>query len=342
MDFAQGFAFWEQLKGCRVLVSGATGLIGSVLVKGLVQLNEVRALGLEIVCPVRDVRKAWRVFPDLPIDAPVEWLETDNLADLQPADVGEPDYVFHLASPTASAFFVAHPVETLTAAFFSTHKLLECLKDAKSLKAFVYVSSLESYGTMEAAAATPIDEEQQGYIDPLSARSSYPMGKRACECLCAAFKEEYGVPTRIARLTQTFGAGVAPDDGRVFAQFARSIMRGEDITLHTEGRSAKPYCYVTDAIEALLYIALRGTDGKAYNVANPATYVSIRDMAESLCSHFNPQLKVKVEPHPEKGYAPTTQLPLATLQLERLGWKPKVELMEMFRRLMKWYAENEE
>lgn len=339
-ELAQGFALAKELEGCRVLITGATGLIGSVLVRSLLQMNEYRALGLQLVCPVRDLHKVWRMFPDMPVDAPIEWVECEDIASFELADYAPLDYVFHLASPTASGFFVTHPVETLTASILSTNHLLESLKCAVGLRAFVYVSSLESYGAVEAGATEHISEERQGYVDPLSPRSSYPMGKRTAECLCAAYAEEYGLPTRIARLTQTFGAGVSADDIRVFAQFAKSVMRGEDIVLHTEGKSAKPYCYVTDCVAALLYIALKGTDGVAYNVANASTYISIRDMAEQLRKKFNEHIAVRLELHPEKGYAPTTQLPLDTHRLESLGWKPRVDLMEMFSRLMRWYAEK--
>ena len=180
----------------------------------------------------------------------------------------------------------------------------------------------------------PIGEERQGYVNPMEARSCYPMAKRAIENLCHDYAVEHGVPTRVARLTQTFGAGVSPDDNRVFAQFARSILRGEDIVLHTTGESAKPYCYTTDCVAALLQIALFGANGEAYNVAHPETYISIRDMAEVLCQNFNRAVKVRVELHPEMGYAPVTRLPLSVERLIALGWTPRVGLVEMFRRLM--------
>ena len=86
----------------------------------------------------------------------------------------------------------------------------------------------------------------------MSPRSAYPLGKRAAEFLCAAYAAQFGVNVKVARLTQTFGAGVASDDKRVFAQFARSVANSEDIVLHTTGESAKPYCYSTDSVSAIL------------------------------------------------------------------------------------------
>ena len=152
--------------------------------------------------------------------------------------------------------------------------------------------------------------------------------------------KEYGVPVKIARLTQTFGAGVSAEDNRVFAQFARSIIEGNDIVLHTKGESAKPYCYTTDCVSGILHILLKGKDGEAYNVANQDTYISIKDMALFLKENFNSNIDVIVEEHPEMGYAPVTRLNLLSEKLMSLGWKPSYNLYEMFERLINSLKED--
>ena len=339
-EFCTAFPHSERLKECKILITGSTGLVGSMLLRCLLRLNDLYALGLSFTCPVRNIRKVWDVFSDLQVDAPVNWVECEDICLLSADEIGFPDYVFHLAAPTASAYLVEHPVETLVTSLISTRNLLDFMRGNDKLRAFVYVSSLESYGTVVEAPDAPLTEDFQGYVNPLAPRSCYPMGKRAAECLCAAYATEYNVPTRIARLTQTFGSGVHADDKRVFAQFARSILKKEDIVLHTEGESAKPYCYITDTISALIYVALFGKNGEAYNVANASSYISIREMAEMLCREFSPSTNVRIELHPERGYAPTTFLPLDTTRLEALGWHPQVGLREMFRRLMEWLGEN--
>jgi len=202
-------------------------------------------------------------------------------------------------------------------------------EQGERLKGMVYVSTLEMYGTV-LDDSKPLTEDCQGYLDPMQARSSYPMAKRAAECLCHAYSKEHGVRVMTARLAQTFGEGITENDNRVFAQFARSARADKDIVLHTEGKLCRCYCYTADAVEAMLYILLRGESGMAYNVANEDTYISIRDMAEMVCREFGKKMKVRIELKEGMGYSPTTYLRLDTTRLKALGWQPTHNLKEMF------------
>lgn len=322
--FANHFLELERIGSATFCITGATGLIGSTIVRCLLSLDA----DISISCPVRNVDKAIDMYGD--DSEKISFVEYDLLQYLATMD-GDFDYIIHCASPTAGQYMTGHPVETYELAIESTRLILNYAKSHR-VKGVVYVSSLEYYG--QVFDDRLITEDMQGYIDMMSPRSSYPLGKRAAEYLCTAYAQEYGVPVKIARLTQTFGAGVSADDNRVFAQFARSVIKGEDIVLHTTGDSAKPYCYTTDCASAILYILLKGKDGEAYNVANPDTYISIKDMAEFLRDNFNPDIDVRVELHPEMGYAPVTMLRLSADKLMGLGWKPQYDLKAMFERLI--------
>lgn len=326
-DFASSFTLANEFGKSSVLVTGATGLIGSTLVRCLLALDR----DVHLVCPVRSVEKAYQLLGDKALY--VEWIEGDLLDVLEKLHVGC-DYIVHCASPTAGGYMIEHPAGTYELAIESTRMLLRYAMTC-SAKSMVYISSLEYYG--QNMDDHVIDENFVGLVDASSPRSSYPLGKRAAEYLCFAYAREYGVNVKTARLTQTFGAGVAAEDNRVFAQFAKSVMHGEDIVMHTKGESAKPYCYTTDCVSAILYILQKGQNGEAYNVANPDTYISIKEMADFLCGEFNSRVKVLVEEHPEMGYAPVTKLRLSAEKLMRLGWRPRYGLKEMFDRLIKWY-----
>jgi len=332
-QFAGHFELWEQLKGKTFLITGATGLIGSVMIKCLQELNIQRGLDIKVLAVVRNLEKAGLVLGAE--DENLKFLKTD-LKYINADSIGRKvDYVIHLASPTVGRFMEENPVETFDLAYQSTIALLSFAKKA-DVKSMVYVSSLEYYGQI--LDDRIITEDMQGYVDLQSSRSSYPMGKRAAEYLCYAFSKEYGIPAKVARLTQTFGAGISENDNRVFAQFARSIIKGEDIMLHTTGKSAKPYCYTMDSISAILYILLKGKNGEAYNVANQDTYISIRDLAEYMKQHFNPNIDVRVELNENMGYAPVTKLRLSAQKLMALGWQPRYGLEEMFERLIMYLS----
>lgn len=327
-QFASHFELSSSLKGKSFLITGATGLIGSVMIKCLLELERQERLGLKIVAVVRNIDKAKKVLGG---DFESVMIVQHPLNDINALKIGAIDYLVHLASPTASKYFVEHPVETLCTAIDGTMAALEYVKTNK-VKAMVYASSLEVYGSN--LSDEILNEEFQGYVNPIEVRSSYNVGKRASECLCHSYAEEYGVNVMIARMTQTFGAGVDYNDNRVFAQFARKVIEGEDIELHTAGKTCRMYCYTTDAISALLYVLLKGERGKAYNIANKESYISVYDMAQMVRDVFSPETSIKVEKKNDLGYAPETKLRLDTTRVESLGWMPRYGLVEMYARLL--------
>lgn len=329
IQFASGFELSEQLRNKTFLITGATGLIGSVMVKCLLELNRQKGLGIKVIAVVRSLEKAQKVFVEEALQIKFYQL---GLTEIGVSSIREHvDYVVHLASPTASKYFVEHPVETLRTAIEGTTAVLDFAKEVK-VEGVVYASSLETYGSNHNDDF--IKEDFQGYVNPVEVRSSYNIGKRTCECLCHAYAEEYGVNVAIARMTQTFGAGVEYNDNRVFAQFARNVIERKDIELHTTGETSRMYCYTTDAISAMLYVLLKGRTGEAYNVANKDSYISIRDMAFMLKDSFNPDISVNICPKENQGYAPQTKLKLNTAKIEALGWQPRYNLHQMFERLL--------
>lgn len=333
-QFCEHFELREQLREKTFLITGATGLIGSVMIKCLGELNRKNGLNIKVVAPIRDMEKARKIFGG-DFNA-IDFVQLP-LTQICRGTIGQGvDYIIHLASPTNGKYMESHPVETFGLAYESTKNLLEYARLEKC-EGFVYVSSLEYFGQI--LEDKMVKEDEQGYIDANSPRSSYPLGKRAAEYLCYSYAYEYGVPAKVARLTQTFGAGVSTDDNRVFAQFARSVISEQDIILHTTGESAKPYCYTMDAVSAILYILLKGKNGEAYNVANEETYITIKGMAEYLKEHFNPAINVRVELNNNMGYAPVTKLRLSSQKLIDLGWQPRFGLKEMFERLIKFLGD---
>lgn len=324
---------WEKLRGKTVLVTGATGLIGSILARALICAGEDRGLGIRVLAAVRNRAKAEQLFATF-LEAGLEILVCDILSPIElPQEV---DYIVHGASVTTSKDFVDRPVETILTALKGTENLLELAREKRVL-GMVYLSSMEAYGVVDAEHWN-VRETDYGYIDPLQPRSSYSESKRMAEGLCAAYAHEYQVPVKTVRLAQTFGAGIPESENRVFAQFARSILTGQDIVLHTDGSKAHCYCYTADAVRGILKVLLDGTPGEAYNVSNEETFSTIREMAQMLIGAYPESGSGLVFDIPEDagkfGYAPTSRMLVNAEKLRMLGWKPEADLREMFDRLL--------
>lgn len=305
---------YEKIKGCTVLVTGATGLIGSLLVKTLLSIGNIKVLAF-----VRNEAKANTIFDDEPN---LQFIVGDitKVIDIQE----NVDYIFHCASVTNSKQMIERPVETLFTSIEGTKNILE-FATIKNVKSFVYVSSMEMYGSFE-KLDHEVQETDLGYINPLNLRSNYPESKRLCENMCIAYLAEYGVPVKIARLAQTFGAGILPGENRVFAQFARSVINGENIILHTKGLSEGNYCYTRDCMIGLLTLLLNGQNGEAYNVSNPKSHTTIGAMADMVANTIaKGSIKVVYDiPEGNKyGYAADTKMKLNSDKLQSLGWNLK-------------------
>ena len=327
------FIEWERLKNTSILVTGGTGLIGSTLIKALCYANEKRNLQLKILALVRNLQKAENL-----LGKPNEVLQfiQGSVEDL-PIIEESVDYIIHGASPTASRFFVQHPVETIEIAVKGTSNLLGLAK-GKHTKGLVYLSSMEVYGAPH--EDTLIPESQGCTLDSMVVRSCYPLAKRLCENLCASYTQEYSVPAKVIRLAQTFGPGVLKDDQRVFAEFARDAMEGKDIILQTTGTSKREYLYTADAVTAILTVLLSGEAGEAYNAGNPETYCSIVEMARLVAGKIA-ENRISIK-HLEgvnnnnSQFSPPHHLYLDISKLNQLRWKPTRGLEEMYLRMIAW------
>lgn len=312
------------LKRNTVLVTGATGLIGVSLIRALLAIGDIKVIAF-----VRNMDKAKAILKE---NSNLKIITGDII---NPIIIDESiDYIFHCASITSSKLMIEKPVETIITSVDGTKNILDLAK-TKKCKSVVYISSMEMYGSFD--ETKEVRETDLGYIDNLKLRSNYPESKRLCENMCVAYYSEFGIPVKIARLAQTFGAGILPGENRVFAQFAKSAIKGEDIVLHTKGLSEGNYCYTRDCITGLLTILLKGSNGEAYNVCNPNTHTTIAEMGHMVAEKIaNNKIKVIFDIPKENvfGYATDTKLKLNSDKLQALGWIPEVDLEEAYRRMI--------
>lgn len=330
LSIKESFDF-SLLKNASVFVTGATGLLGSQILLFLDFMNRTENYSMKLFGLIRNVDKAKKVFNNS--YGNITFITGDIL---KLPEITQPiDYIIHGASVTSSLDFVSKPVETIDTAINGTLNILRFAK-SKNVKSMVYLSSMEVFG-ITPPEKTSVSEKDYGYIDILSCRSSYSESKRLCECLCHSFSKEFSLPVKIARLTQTLGAGIDYNDTRVAAQFARAVIEEHDIVLKTQGVTKRPVLYTSDAVSGILTILQKGTDGQAYTVANEKTFYTIRETAEMIISKIaDNKIKLVFDIKSNKSeYAPNLNLNLDTTLLQSLGWSPKVGLEEAYRRMIK-------
>lgn len=331
-------SLYEPFRNKTIAVTGATGLIGSLVCKALLLADDRVGLGCRVVAVVRDDAKLSSVLQGYSELGKLEVVKCDLAEDEPSIDVA--DFILHAAAVTKSKVMVKCPADVALMSLRGTEAMLDVAR--RSDARMVYVSSMEVYGTLSDGEVA--DESALGWIDLTAPRSCYPESKRMCECLCSAYAAQYGVRVLSARLAQTFGAGVLPGENRAFAQFARSAMRDESIVLRTHGLSEGNYVNTIDCVAGLLTLLARGEAGLSYNIANEESHGTIRFVAELAsdilgCDKCN--VVIDVDELNSAGYAPDVHLRLSSARLRGLGWKPKTGLADSFTELGAYLREQD-
>lgn len=322
---------WSKFKNQNILITGATGLICSLITRAFLYRNNNFNQNTKLFLLVRDNQNAKEIFGE---NSFIELIETDiekfNKIEL----IEKIDYIIHGASPTKSKFFVNNPVETINTAVIGTKNVLE-VAFQNNIKSMVYMSSMEMYGTFY--EDINVDENKLGYINPLDVRSSYSEGKRICELYSYSYFKEYNVPVKMARIAQTFGPGISKNETRVYKYFLDCILNNEDIILKSTGSTIINFSYTVDTVLGILYILLNGENGEAYNIVSDKTNMTILDSAKWLVETFGDnKIKVKCEANLQKseGLAPDNKMILDNGKLKSIGWESYYNLKDGYKRLM--------
>ena len=326
----------NDFKNSSILITGSTGLLGSLLTKGFLTANKLFGLNNKVYALARNIEKANIVFADFLNDGFLKIVKNEIT---EPIEINKSiDYIFHTACVTTSKEMVAKPVELIKSSVNGTINVLDFAQNHNT-KSVVYLSSMEVYGVIE-NPNNRLKESDLGQIDLTSVRSCYPISKRLNENLCKCYAEEYGLNVCSARLTQTFGAGATLEDNRIFSYIAKSAISNENVILKSSGKSAHDYCYTTDAIAAILILSKKGITGETYNIANEETFSSIYDMANMVLNTFSTNAKVIVENNDNAMFSKDSIIKLDTKKMQSLGWIPVVNLSNMYKKLIQSYKEK--
>jgi UDP-glucuronate decarboxylase len=295
----------------RVLVTGGAGFLGSHLI------DELLATGAEVLCVDNFYTGSKRNIAHLLGVPSFELLRHDVTFPLYV----EVDEIYNLACPASPVHYQHDPVQTTKT---SVHGAINMLGLAKRLKArILQASTSEVYGD---PALHPQREAYWGNVNPVGRRACYDEGKRCAETLFMDYRRQHGLAVKVARIFNTYGPRMHPNDGRVVSNFVVQALRGEPLTIYGSGRQTRSFCYVTDLVEALrLFMRTRADFAGPLNLGNPVEH-TILELAErtiDLARSRSP-IVFRELPHDDPG----RRRPDISLAGAELGWKPKVPLDE--------------
>ena len=327
---------WQRFAGSHVLIAGSTGFLAAYLVEFFAWLSEQwpdRPVVIHVLARHRE--KLERRFPHLvgqPWFRPLIQDVCDPIADLE-----QLDFIVHGASSGSPKYYLRDPVGTARSNVMGAMNLLELAR--RTGARLLFMSSGAVYGNGDSKAS--IAETDFGVLDPLDPSACYGEGKRMAETLCADYGRQFGVSAVIARISHTYGPGVALDDGRSFADFVADALAGRDIVLNSDGSSSRPFCYVADATAAFLTLLLRGESGKAYNVGmdRELTILELARLVAGLSPH--PGLQVTLPPPSASRQAEFRSSGHFDIsRMAGLGWLPTTEPEVGFQRTLRYFTQS--
>ena len=324
----------EKLKNKTVLITGASGMVGSYFINTLIVLNEKYNMNINILALVRNKNKFEEYILN---NKEVTIIEQDVINEIKYE--GDIHYIIHAASPASPKIMKDSPFETNIANTIGTYNTLKLALEKKSL-GYLFVSSREIYGQPNENQELFTEEGPLGQVDPLVPRNGYAEGKKAAENMCVSANKEYGLNTKIVRLAHTYGPGMSIHDGRVQADFLKNVLNNENIIMKSTGESVRTYTYISDAINAMFKVLLSSND-IVYNIADENSKTTIKELAELLIELKNNNLKVIMDiPKEELNSSGTASFTLGILSTkkirEELNWRPLYNLKNGFQRTIQY------
>ena len=308
---------WDKLSDKSMLISGATGMIGSCLIDVIMRKNQ-EGLNCKIYALGRKAEKAKLRFAYCYDSENFEFIPYDINKPLE-RDLGRVDYMLHLASNTHPVAYSGDPIGTITTNIIGTNNLLKYAVEHKTER-FLFASSVEIYGENR-GDVEKFDESYLGYIDCNTLRAGYPESKRCGEALCQAYKKQYGLDVVIPRLSRVYGPTMLMSDTKASSQFILKAVAKEDIVLKSAGEQFYSYTYVADAVAGILTVLLKGISGEAYNISDENSDIRLKDFARLCAEAAGTKVVFDIpDANEAAGYSKATVARLDNGKLVNLGW----------------------
>lgn len=307
---------WEQLRRKSMVISGATGMIGSFLIDVLMEMD----LDMTLFALGRNAEKAKARFGRWWEDRHFRFVECDINAGIPLQE--NVDFVFHAASNTHPVAYATDPIGTITTNIIGTNNLLSFAAE-HGARRVLFASSVEVYGENRGDVEV-FSEDYCGYLNCNTLRAGYPESKRCGEALCQAYIKQKGLDVVIPRLARTYGPTMLMSDTKALSQFLKKGIAGEDIVLKSEGTQLFSYTYVADAVSAVLYCLLLGKCGEVYNIADSASDIRLRDLAAIIATAAGRKVVFDLPDETERaGYSTATKAVMESEKIRTLGWKAR-------------------
>jgi nucleoside-diphosphate-sugar epimerase len=311
----------NDMRGSSVLIIGARGLICSAIADILFRYNEKTDAGIHLYLAGRDgdkLKNRFSRYADSGYLSVIEY-DSEKQGDLISKLPDEISYIIDGIGPSSPGDINSYPLTSLYTNVALLKDLLQ-YADSAHIKGLLYVSSSEVYGTRPEGG--PFKEDDYGWIDILSPRSSYACGKRSCETLCACFSKEKNVRALIARPGHVYGPTARTDDDHIASAFALEAAKGHDLNMNSPGLQRRSYCYMLDCASAMLTILDKGMSGNAYNISNPESVLSIYGMMSQFADAAGVNLSISSDDKKDRaGDNPMPDSSLDSDKLLSLGWK---------------------
>lgn len=311
---------WDKLQNKSLLLSGATGLLGSFLVDTIMEKN-TQGLGCAVYALGRSAAKAEERFSKWWGNEKLRFLNYDVNKLFVRDELGKVDFVLHLASNTHPMQYAKDPIGTIMTNIIGLRNMLDFAVEHHAER-FAFTSSNEIYG--ENRGDTELfAEDYCGYIDSNTLRAGYPESKRCGEALCQAYRVQKGLDVVIPRFTRSYGPTIQKTDTKAISQFIQKGVAGEDIVLKSAGTQNYSYTYMADAIYGLLTILLKGESGEAYNIADEQSYITLKDLSQIIADYAGTKVVFEIPDAVEaSGYSKATKALLDGSKIKKLGWTP--------------------
>lgn len=330
----------EAMAGTTILVTGGSGFLCSYFLETIAYMNEAIFRNPCRVISIDNLRRGLNERVSHLRDKPEFRFITHDVSEV--LELGEHvDWIIHGAGIASPTFYRKYPLETVDVNVAGTRLALE-LARREQVRSILYLSTSEIYGDPD-TSFIPTPEDYRGNVSCTGPRACYDESKRMAETLCSIYRTLYDVPVKVVRPFNIYGPGQRLDDRRIIPDLMSAAVKKHPLVLFSDGRATRSFCYIRDAISAMLLVLISDADGEAFNVGNDEREIRMGDLAQELAEIAGPPpLEVIHRVSSDPQYLtdnPQRRCPDLSKLQKLFAWKPEVGIREGLRRTLQSYKD---